>query len=84
MLRLKNYIEYKILENGGTIKYVVVCCPETMEELDSLHPLDSKDDLAALVVCAKFDDIYFCDNIPIKTKSKINILIENMSEANEE
>ena len=55
-----------------------------MEELDSLHPLDSKDDLAALVVCAKFDDIYFCDNIPIKTKSKINILIENMSEANEE
>ena len=82
--KIKNYIEYKILENGGTIKYVVVCCPETMEELDSLHPLDSKDDLAALVVCAKFDDIYFCDNIPIKTKSKINILIEKMSEANEE
>ena len=82
--KIKNYIEYKILENGGTIKYVVVCCPETMEELDSLHPLDSKDDLAALVVCAKFDDIYFCDNKPIKTKSKINILIENMSEANEE
>ena len=55
-----------------------------MEELDSLNPLDSKDDLAALVVCAKFDDIYFCDNIPIKTKSKVNLLVDFMRGADEE
>tara|TARA_R110002020_G_scaffold469619_1_gene694758 strand:- start:98 stop:1024 length:927 start_codon:yes stop_codon:yes gene_type:complete len=82
--KIKNYIEYKILESGGAIKYVVVCCPETMEELDSLNPLDSKDGLASLVVCAKFDGVYFHDNITIKTKSKINILIENMSKYNEQ
>ena len=79
--KIKNYIEYKILENGGTIKYVVVCCPETMNELDSLNPSDSEGDLAILIVCAKFDGVSFCDNIAIKCKSKINLILENMGKS---
>jgi|LULM01.1.fsa_nt_gb pantoate--beta-alanine ligase len=58
--KIKNYIEGKIIDNGGEVRYVVVCCPVTMVEFNDINLVQRP---VAIVVSASFNHVMFCDNI---------------------
>jgi len=58
--KIKNYIEGKIIDNGGAVRYVVVCCPVTMFEFNDINLVQAP---VAIVVSAIFNNVVFCDNI---------------------